>query len=36
MPSSAQEQNKEMVRQYVEAWDRHDAERMEQLVSSSN
>jgi steroid delta-isomerase-like uncharacterized protein len=36
MPSGAQEQNKEMVRQCIEAWDRHDTERMEQLISSSN
>jgi steroid delta-isomerase-like uncharacterized protein len=36
MASSAQEQNKEVVRQCVEAWYRHDTERMEQLVSSSN
>jgi steroid delta-isomerase-like uncharacterized protein len=36
MPSSAQEQNKEVVRQCVEAWDRHDTERTEQVISSSN
>jgi steroid delta-isomerase-like uncharacterized protein len=36
MASSAQEQNKEIVRECIEAWDRHDTERMEQLVSSSN
>jgi predicted SnoaL-like aldol condensation-catalyzing enzyme len=36
MPSGAQEQNKEVVRQCIEAWDRHDTERMEQLISSSN
>ena len=36
MSSSAQEQNKEVVHQCVDAWDRHDTERMEQLVSSSN
>ena len=36
MASSAQEKNKEIVRECVKAWDRHDTERMEQLVSSSN
>jgi steroid delta-isomerase-like uncharacterized protein len=35
MPSGAQEQNKEVVRQCVEAWDRHDTERMEQQLISS-
>jgi steroid delta-isomerase-like uncharacterized protein len=35
--SSAQEQkNKQLVRQFFEAFDRHDTERMDQLVSSSN
>ena len=35
--SSAQEQkNKQVVRQFFEAFDRHDTERMDQLVSSSN
>jgi C-1 hydroxylase len=36
MSSSAQEQNKEVVRQCVGAWDRHDTERMEGIISSSN
>jgi steroid delta-isomerase-like uncharacterized protein len=36
MASSAQEQNKQVVRQLFEALDRHDTERMEQLVSSTN
>jgi steroid delta-isomerase-like uncharacterized protein len=36
--ASAQEQqrNKQVVRQYFEAYDRQDTERIEQLVSSSN
>jgi steroid delta-isomerase-like uncharacterized protein len=35
--SSAQEQkNKQVVRQFFEAFDRHDTERMDQLVSSTN
>jgi steroid delta-isomerase-like uncharacterized protein len=34
--STQEEQNKQVVRQCVEAWDRHDTERMEQLVSSSS
>jgi steroid delta-isomerase-like uncharacterized protein len=36
MASSAQEQNKQVVRQFFEAFDRHYTERIEQLVSSSN
>ena len=36
MPSGAQEQNKEVVRQCIEAWDRHDTERMKKLISSNN
>jgi steroid delta-isomerase-like uncharacterized protein len=36
MASSAQEQNKQVVRQFFEAFDRHDTERIEQLVSSTN
>jgi steroid delta-isomerase-like uncharacterized protein len=34
--SSQEDQNKEVVRRCVEAWDLHDADRMEHLVSSSN
>ena len=33
---SKQEQNKQLVRQFFEALDLHDTERMDQLVSSSN
>jgi steroid delta-isomerase-like uncharacterized protein len=36
MASSTQEQNKQVVRQFFEAFDRHDTERIEQLVSSTN
>jgi steroid delta-isomerase-like uncharacterized protein len=36
MASSAQQQNKQMVRQFFEAFDRHDTERIGQLVSSTN
>jgi len=36
MASSAQEQNKQVVRQFFEAFDRQDTERIGQLVSSSN
>jgi steroid delta-isomerase-like uncharacterized protein len=36
MASSAQEQNKQVVRQLFEAFDRHDTERIGQLVSSTN
>jgi steroid delta-isomerase-like uncharacterized protein len=32
----AQEQNKQLIRQYFEAYDRQDTERIGQLVSSSN
>jgi steroid delta-isomerase-like uncharacterized protein len=34
--SSVQEQNKQVVRQFFEAFDRHDTERIRQLVSSTN
>ena len=34
--SSVQEQNKQMVRQFFEAFDRHDTERIGQLVSSTD
>jgi steroid delta-isomerase-like uncharacterized protein len=34
--ATAQEQNKQLIRQYFEAYDRQDTERIEQLVSSSN
>ena len=33
---SVQEENKQMVRQYFEAFDRHDTERIGQLVSSTD
>jgi steroid delta-isomerase-like uncharacterized protein len=33
---TAQEQNKQLIRQYFEAYDQQDTERIEQLVSSSN
>ncbi len=33
---SAEEQNKQLVRQYFEAYDQQDTERIGQLVSSSN
>jgi steroid delta-isomerase-like uncharacterized protein len=36
MASSAREQNKQVIRQFFEAFDRHDTERIEQLVSSTN
>ena len=36
MASSVQEQNKHLVLQLFEAGDRHDMERMEQLVSTTN
>jgi C-1 hydroxylase len=36
MASSAQEQNKEIARQCIQAWDRHDIQGMEPLVSSSD
>jgi steroid delta-isomerase-like uncharacterized protein len=36
MASSAQEQNKQVVRQFFEAFDRHDTDRIGQLVSSTN
>jgi steroid delta-isomerase-like uncharacterized protein len=36
MASSVQEQNKQLVLQLFEAGDRHDMERMEQLVSTTN
>jgi steroid delta-isomerase-like uncharacterized protein len=35
MPSS-EEQNKQVARQFFEAFDRHDTERIGQLVSSTN
>ncbi len=34
--SSVQEQNKQVVRQFFEAFDRHDTERIGQLVSSTD
>jgi steroid delta-isomerase-like uncharacterized protein len=36
MASSVQEQNKQVIRQFFEAFDRHDTERIGQLVSSTN
>jgi steroid delta-isomerase-like uncharacterized protein len=33
---SSEEQNKELIRQYFEAYDRQDTEKIGQLVSSSN
>jgi steroid delta-isomerase-like uncharacterized protein len=36
MVSSAQEQNKQVIRHFFEAFDRHDTERIGQLVSSTN
>jgi ketosteroid isomerase-like protein len=33
---SAEEQNKQLVRQFFEAFDRQDTERIGQLISSSN
>ena len=33
---SVQEENKQMVRQFFEAFDRHDTERIGQLVSSTD
>ena len=38
LPSSStkEEQNKQVVRQFFEAMDRHDTERMDQLVSSDD
>jgi steroid delta-isomerase-like uncharacterized protein len=36
MASSAQEQNKQVVRQFFDAFDRHYTEGIEQLVSSTN
>jgi steroid delta-isomerase-like uncharacterized protein len=33
---SAEEQNKQVVRQYIEAFNRQDTERLGQLVSSTN
>jgi steroid delta-isomerase-like uncharacterized protein len=34
--ATAQEQNKQLIRQYFEAYDQQDTERIGQLVSSSN
>jgi hypothetical protein len=34
--SSQEDQNKEVVRRCVKAWDLHDADRIEHLVSSSD
>ena len=36
MASSVREQNKQVIRQFFEAFDQHDTERIEQLVSSTD
>jgi steroid delta-isomerase-like uncharacterized protein len=36
LETAAQEQNKQLIRQYFEAYDQQDTERIGQLVSSSN